>query len=136
MEDCVFCKIIRGEIPAYKVYEDESFIAILDINPMNPGHTLIIPKEHYRWIWDVPNIGENFEVARKVAKALQKAMKTEWIVCDVAGMGVLHAHTHVVPRFPNDGHGEFLNSVAAKKISKDEMELIASKIRESFKTGF
>ncbi len=130
MEDCVFCKIIRGEIPAYRVYEDESFIAILDINPLNPGHTMVIPKVHYRWIWDVPKIGENFDVARKVAKALMKAMKTDWVVCDVAGMGVPHAHTHVVPRFDEDGHGEFLNSSAAKKIPKEEMELIAKKIRE------
>lgn len=132
MEDCVFCKIIRGEIPAYKVYENESFIAILDINPMNPGHTMVIPKEHYRWVWDIPNIGENFETAKKVAKALMNAMGTEWVVCDVAGKGVPHAHTHVVPRFDGDGHGEFLNSSAAKKVSKEEMESIAKRIRESF----
>ncbi|MFH1229842.1 MAG: HIT family protein [Candidatus Aenigmatarchaeota archaeon] len=132
MDDCIFCKIIRGEIPSYKVCENEDFLAILDINPLNPGHTMIIPKKHYRWVWDIPNVGDNFEFARKVARALQKAMDTDWIVCDVAGMGVSHAHTHVVPRFQNDGHGEFVNAKAVKSIPKEEMEAIARKIRDSF----
>ena len=132
MGDCIFCKIAKGEIPAYKVYEDEEFMAILDINPVNPGHTLVIPKKHYRWVWDIPNIGDNFIFARKVAKALQKSMNTEWVVSDIAGTGVPHAHIHLVPRFENDGHEEFINPRLIKKIAKEEMEEIAKKIRESF----
>ena len=132
MDDCVFCKIARGEIPAYKVCEDDEFLAFLDINPLNPGHVMVIPKKHYRWVWDIPNIGENFEFCRKVVRAQQKAMKTDWVVCDIAGMGVAHAHTHLVPRFPNDGHGEFVDTKGIKKITKEEMEKIARKIRESF----
>jgi histidine triad (HIT) family protein len=119
-------------MPAYKVHEDKNFLAFLDINPLNPGHTLIIPKKHYRWIWDIENIGQYFEFIRKVAKALQKAINTEWIVCDAVGMMVEHAHIHLVPRFRDDGHKEFLNSDAVKKLSKEEMESIAKKIRESF----
>ena len=130
--DCVFCKIAKGEIPCHKVYEDKDFLAFLDINPLNPGHTLVIPKKHYRWVWDIEDIGEYFETIKKIAKALQKSMNTEWIVCDVAGVGVSHAHTHLVPRFDNDGHEEFLNLKNIKKISKEEMENIAKKIRESF----
>jgi len=130
--DCVFCKIAKGEIPCHKVYEDKDFLAFLDINPLNPGHTLVIPKKHYRWVWDIEDIGEYFETIKKIAKALQKSMNTEWIVCDVAGVGVSHAHTHLVPRFDDDGHEEFLNLKNIKKISKEEMENIAKKIRESF----
>jgi len=130
--DCIFCKIAKGEIPCYKVYEDKDFLAFLDINPLNPGHTLVIPKKHYRWVWDIEDIGEYFETIKKIAKTLQKSMNTEWIVCDVAGVGVSHAHAHLVPRFDNDGHEEFLNLKNIKKISKEEMENIAKKIRESF----
>jgi len=132
MEDCIFCKIVEGKIPSYKVYENKDFLAFLDINPLNPGHTLVVTKKHYRWLWDLPNIGECFEFVQKIAKTLQKTMNTEWIVCDVAGMGVPHVHIHLVPRFRNDGHGEFLNAMAVKKISKEEMENITKKIRESF----
>ena len=62
MENCIFCKIVSGEIPSYKVYEDNEFMAFLDVRPLNLGHTLVIPKKHYRWVWDVPNIGEYYEV--------------------------------------------------------------------------
>ena len=132
MEDCIFCKIAKGEIPSYKVHEDSDFLAFLDVNPLNSGHTLIIPKKHYRWIWDIEDVGQYFEFTRKVAKALQKAINTEWVVCDAVGMMVKHAHIHLVPRFRGDGHKEFLNSDAVKKLSKEEMENIAKRIKESF----
>ncbi|KKT79078.1 MAG: Histidine triad (HIT) protein, partial [Parcubacteria group bacterium GW2011_GWF2_44_8b] len=60
--ECIFCKIVKGEIASCKVYEDENFLAFLDINPQSPGHTQVITKIHYRWVWDVPNAGEYFEV--------------------------------------------------------------------------
>ncbi len=96
-ENCVFCKIVAGEIPSHKVYEDEKFLAFLDINPRSPGHTLIIPKDHYRWVWDVPNVGEYFEIARKIALAEQKAFGTETVLCRVTGEEVSHAHIWVFP---------------------------------------
>jgi len=109
MNDCIFCKIVKGEIPSYKVYEDENFFAFLDINPESPGHVQVIPKEHTRWVWDVPsvaeakqgeaNIGEYFEVVRKIAKAQQKAFDTDWILSKIIGDEVPHAHIWV---FPND----------------------------------
>lgn len=132
MEDCIFCKIANGEIPALKVYEDKNFLAFLDINPLNPGHTLVIPKKHYKWVWDLPNIGDYAEFSRKVAKTLQKAMNTELIVCGIVGTDIPHAHIHLVPRFKDDGHESFINPRALKKIPKEEMENIAKKIRESF----
>jgi len=130
MEDCVFCKIVKGEIPSYKVYEDEKFIAFLDIKPRNPGHTLVIPKEHFRWVWDVPYLGEYFEVVGKIANAIRKAMNTQWVVALVIGEEVPHAHIWLIPRFKNDGHGGSIELSNIKEISKEEMEKIAQKIKE------
>ncbi len=97
MNDCIFCKIVNGEIPSHTVYEDEDFVAFLDIHPESPGHVQVIPKTHYRWVWDVPNVGEYFEVVRKIAKAQQKAFDTEWILEKIVGEDVFHAHIWVYP---------------------------------------
>lgn len=97
MENCIFCKIVKGEVPCYKVYEDQDFLAFLDINPQSPGHCQIIPKEHYRWVWDVPNAGEYFEIAKKVAIAQQKAFGTDWILSKIVGDEVGHAHIWIYP---------------------------------------
>lgn len=128
--DCIFCKIIKGEVPSYKVYEDDKFLAFLDIRPLNPGHTLIIPKEHYRWVWDVPKIDEYFGVAGKVANAIRKALGTEQVVSLVLGEEVPHAHVWLVPRFPDDGHGGSIDLKNIKEISEEEMSETAKKIRE------
>jgi histidine triad (HIT) family protein len=129
MEECIFCKIVRKELPSYSVFEDENYIAFLDIRPMNPGHTLVVPKKHHRWVWDVPEAGRYFETATRIARALQKTMKTEWIAADVAGMGVAHAHLHLIPRFPEDGHGEFVDGKNVKTIPVEEMKSIAESVR-------
>ncbi|MFA7216486.1 MAG: HIT domain-containing protein [Candidatus Paceibacterota bacterium] len=97
MKDCIFCKIVSGEIPSYKVYEDENFLAFLDIHPQSPSHVQVIPKEHYRWVWDVPNAGEYFEVVKKIAKAQMKAFQTDWILSKIVGDEVEHAHIWVFP---------------------------------------
>jgi histidine triad (HIT) family protein len=97
MDNCIFCKIIKGEIPAHKVYEDADFLALLDIRPLSPGHTLIIPKQHHRWVWDVPNVGAYFEVARKIALAQKKAFDTDLVLSKVYGEEVPHAHILVYP---------------------------------------
>ncbi|HVV14823.1 MAG TPA: HIT domain-containing protein [Candidatus Paceibacterota bacterium] len=104
MPDCIFCKIVAGEIPAQKVYEDEHFLAFLDIHPQSPGHAQVIPKEHYRWVWDVPNAGAYFEVAKKIAKAQQQAFDTDWILSKTVGDEVEHAHIWVFPN--NNAKGE------------------------------
>lgn len=93
----MFCKIIKGEIPSYKVYEDDTFLAFLDINPVSPGHTLVIPKEHYRWVWDVPNAGTYFEIVQKIALAQKKAFGTDFVISKIAGEEVPHAHIWVYP---------------------------------------
>ena len=131
MEACIFCKIIRKEAPSYTVYEDENSIAFLDIRPMNPGHTLIVSKKHYRWVWDITDVGKYFETVTMIARTLQKTMRTDWIAADVAGMGVPHAHIHLVPRYPGDGHGEFVNGKNVKTIPTQEMSRITETIRNS-----
>ncbi|MEK7607921.1 MAG: HIT domain-containing protein [Patescibacteria group bacterium] len=95
--DCIFCKIIRGEIPCYKVYENKNFLAFLSIDPISPGHTLIIPKKHYRWVWDVPNVGEYFEIVRKIALAQKKAFATDFVLSKIIGEEVPHAHIWIYP---------------------------------------
>ena len=97
MEDCIFCKIVGGEIPVTKVYEDENFLAFLDIHPQSPGHAQVIPKTHYRWVWDVPDAGAYFELVRKIALAQRKAFGTEWILSRIVGDEVPHAHIWVFP---------------------------------------
>ncbi|HZD12686.1 MAG TPA: HIT family protein [Candidatus Binatus sp.] len=131
MKDCIFCKIVRNEVPSNKVFENDDYIAFLDVRPLNPGHTLVIPKTHHRWVWDIPHPGPHFEVVARIAKALQKTMKTEWVSSDIAGMGVYHAHTHLIPRFPGDGHGEFPNSANAKDIPPAKMRTIAESIKKT-----
>lgn len=97
MNDCVFCKIIKKEIPAHVVYEDSDFLAFLTIHPDSAGQTLVIPKEHHRWVWDVADLGAYFGIARKIARAQQKAFDQEAIWIEVKGDEVPHAHVSVLP---------------------------------------
>lgn len=110
MDNCIFCKIVSGEIPATKIYEDKNFLAFLDIHPQSPGHAQVIPRAHYRWVWDVPSVGEYFEVVKKIAKAEQKAFGTDWILSKIVGDEVAHAHIWV---FPSDEAKGDKNDLAA-----------------------
>jgi histidine triad (HIT) family protein len=116
---CIFCKIVRGELPLHKVYEDDSYLAFLDIRPVSPGHTLVIPKAHYRWVWDTPETGNYFEVAKKIAQALQKVSGVEEVHAKVVGEEVPHAHIWVYP--------------APDKAMGDKSDLVgnAAKLREA-----
>jgi len=118
--NCVFCKIIKKEIPAEIVYEDDDFLAFLDINPQSPGHTQVIPKKHIRWVWDTENTGEYFEIAKKIALAQRKAFETDFVLSKIVGDEVPHAHIWV---FPNSGiKGE-------KKDFKENAKKIRSQIK-------
>ena len=124
-QGCVFCKIVKGEIPSHKVYEDDEFLAFLDINPESPGHTQVVPKKHYRWVWDLPaqaglpgGVGKYFEVAQKIAKALGKAFDTDFILSRIVGDEVPHAHIWV---FPN----------SSVKGDKNDFKANAEKIKHS-----
>lgn len=131
MAECIFCKIVKGEIPYYKVYEDKNFLAFLDINPLNPGHSLVIPKKHFRYVDQVPNFGEYFEVAKKVGKGIKKATGHEHLYYLTLGNLVKHAHIWIFPHFVGDGHGTAVDWGATKKLSKNEMERMAENIREA-----
>ncbi|MBL7100920.1 MAG: HIT family protein [Nanoarchaeota archaeon] len=133
MSDCVFCKIAKNEIPSHKVYEDDEFFAFLDIRPRNPGHTLVIPKKHFRWVWDVPNIDEYYKVVSKIANAIKKAFDTDYVVSLVFGEEAHHAHVWLIPRFDNDGHGGAIKLDNVKKLSDEEMGKAAEKIRNVLK---
>ena len=99
MSDCIFCKITAGETPCYKVYEDKKYLGFLDINPRGSGHSLLIPKKHYRWTYDVSNFGEYFEVARILAMAIKKVVDPKYISLQTFGVIAPHAHIHIVPYF-------------------------------------
>ena len=129
MQDCVFCKIVKGEIPCYKVYESQDFLGFLDINPRVEGHSLLIPKRHYRWVYNVENFGEYWETAKKLALAAKKALKAEFITFLTHGLEVPHAHIHIMPR--KKGEYEFVPSV--KSFSKEKLEKIAEKIFQEVK---
>ena len=110
MTDCIFCKIIKGEIPSYRLYEDDSVIAFLDIQPVNKGHTLIVPKKHSLDITDMEDedITAVFTAAKKLAPAILKATGADGFNLGMnnkkaAGQLVMHSHLHIMPRFSNDG---------------------------------
>ncbi len=109
-QDCIFCKIIAGQIPCNKIYEDESVLAFLDIGPVSDGHVLLIPKEHFEKIDQCPDqvIAGMSSCLGKIAKAVVSAMGAEGynVLCNngqVAGQLVDHVHFHIIPRNAGDG---------------------------------
>ncbi len=105
MEDCIFCKIIKGEIPSVKIFEDERVFSFMDINPISDGHTLIIPKEHAQNIWEIEteDLLHIHKTSQKLAQAMRKALEVEGIaVLQLNGKAVnqvvFHYHLHLIPR--------------------------------------
>ncbi len=128
--NCIFCKIVRGEIPSHKVYEGADFLAFLDINPQSPGHLQVIPKQHYRWVWDVPNVGEYFEVVKKIAQAQMKAFETDWIISKIVGDEVQHAHIWALPGIKR---GNSSSQELLKKFDKKDFEGNVERIKKELK---
>lgn len=136
MNDCVFCKIARGEIPSDKIYEDNNFFAFLDINPVNFGHTLLIPKAHYENLYNLPDeiLKEMAPLIKKFAIAVKNGTVADGINIGMnndsaAGQVVTHAHIHIIPRFTNDGFRHWRGKPYANK--KESAE-VADKIKSSF----
>ncbi|MEI6864360.1 MAG: HIT domain-containing protein [Candidatus Adlerbacteria bacterium] len=100
MSDCIFCKIIAGEIPSNKTYEDDNFVAFLDIHPQAPGHTLLIPKEHHQWFYDVPDelSDQLFRQAKTLAKKLKNEYNADYVRLSIVGIDVPHVHLHLIPQ--------------------------------------
>ncbi len=109
-QDCIFCKIVAGDIPCFKIYETENVLSFLDIGPVNKGHALVIPKAHYENIWDMPaELGKDIITAAQLAgSAIVKATGADGMNLlmnnnEAAGQLVFHAHFHIIPRFAEDG---------------------------------
>ncbi len=137
MTDCVFCKIIDGELPSRQVYEDRSVLAFLDANPLAPGHTLVIPKEHAATLEDVVEAPSVWDVTRKLAPQVADAVDAPAYNVGVnngaaAGQEVPHVHMHIIPRFDGDG-GRPIHAVMPDPPSIGETELddIAADIRRN-----
>ena len=140
MEDCIFCKIINGEIPSYKIYEDEVVYAFLDITQVTPGHTLVVPKKHVKDIfeYDEELASQVFARIPKIARALEKAypdMQGLNIINnnrEVAYQSFFHSHIHLIPRFsPHDDFSMHFGN-HQDQYNPTLMEAIAKRIRESF----
>ncbi len=134
MEDCIFCKIAEGKIPAAKVYEDNNVISFLDIMPANKGHCLVVPKKHYETLLDISDedLESLIKTAKKVAKALSLSIGNGSFNVVMnngkeAGQLVQHAHIHIIPRFKED---RLRLKWSHKKYNDNEIEVFQQKIKK------
>ena len=134
-DDCVFCKMVAGQIPAAKIYEDEAVLAFLDIGPISDGHALVIPKQHFEKLHDCPSqlLAQISSCLGKVAKAVVEAMDFEGynVLCNngrAAGQIVAHVHFHIIGRKTGD---DLFNRWPAYKYEEGIVEEMAEKIREN-----
>ena len=123
----IFSRIIAGEIPSYKIAENDEFFAFLDINPLKKGHTLVIPKKEIDYIFDIDDemIGRMMIFAKKIANAIKEAIPCLRVSVAVIGLEVPHAHIHLIPI---DKESDMLFSNAKLKLTPDELNTIAGKI--------
>lgn len=117
MTDCIFCKIVAGEVPCYKIYENEKFLVFLDVFPKTTAQMLVIPKEHVEWVWDVPNLGEMYEITGKVARHIRE-VSGQPVRQMVYGFQVPHAHIQIRPGRQNDLDGSQASPDKLKKWQK------------------
>ncbi|MDE5901750.1 MAG: HIT family protein [Muribaculaceae bacterium] len=127
----IFSRIINGEIPCYKIAEDERFFAFLDINPVQSGHTLVIPRQETDYIFDLSDdmIGEMMKFAKRVAEAIRLTVPCKKVAMAVLGLEVPHAHIHLIP-ISSEGDMDFRHK---KQIAPEEMKSIAENIAANFK---
>ncbi len=125
----IFSKIVKGEIPCYKIAEDENYFAFLDINPLQEGHTLVIPKKEVDYIFDVEDeiLARMVVFAKKIAKALDKAIPSKRVGVAVLGLEVPHAHIHLIP-LQSESDINFSNPKL--KFTVEEFTAIADKIKK------
>ena len=133
IKDCIFCKMLRGEIPCYKLYENDSTLGFMDINPINDGHALVIPKYHSENLYETPDVwlGAAISAAGKIAAAVNKVIRPEGInLLQANGAGakqsVFHLHIHIIPRYAEDGVGMNWELVPG---DMDSIEKLAKEIK-------
>ncbi len=127
-DNCIFCKIAKGEIPSVKIFENDKYLAFLDMNPINPGHTLVIPKKHSDYVFDLEEkeYSELMLTAKKIAEKIKNGLKPKRVGLVVEGFLIPHVHIHLVPiNHPNE-----LNPERAKPMNKEELNKIAEKIKK------
>ena len=136
MENCIFCKIINKELPSYEVYSNDYVYAFLDINPVNYGHTLVVPKKHYENLEEITeeDLKELIIAVKKIGKAIKDGLNVSGYNIginngSVAGQIVPHLHFHIIPRFENDG----IKLMPQRKYIKDGADEYAEKIRKALK---
>ena len=134
--DCVFCKIVKGEIPAEKLFEDDSVFVFMDIRPINPGHVLIVSKAHHETFVDTPKelACIMLAAAQKTGTALLKGLKCDGFNVGInngaaAGQVIGHTHYHVIPRFANDG----LKHWPGRDYQEGQMKVVAERIKQSLR---
>ena len=132
--NCIFCKIANGEIPSKTLYEDEDFRVILDLGPASKGHALILPKEHYADLYELPEetAGEVMKLAKKMAAQMREKLHCDGFNLmqnneEAAGQTVFHFHMHLIPRYKNDG--EILKYIAGDP-GQEELERIKKTLTE------
>lgn len=135
MDDCIFCKIVKGEIPCYKIYENENFLAFLDISEFTPGHTLVIPKKHFRFIWDVDDIQGYALTVKKICNHFTKALGFKYVDTLSFGRMVPHAHIHLVPHNNGEnGWEDALESIC--ELQSNESKRLTSQRGEQMRKKF
>jgi histidine triad (HIT) family protein len=122
MDNCIFCKIVKGDIPASKVYEDSDFVAFLDIHPVSKGHTLVVPKNHFESIEKTPDevIMKTFVLAKKLIIKLKESLGSDFVNLDIEGIQVPHLHVHLIPRMLNDGVVKWEHTSYASDAERNE----------------
>mgnify|MGYP003394562206 CR=1 FL=1 len=129
MNDTIFGKIIRGEIPATKVYEDDKFLAFLDINPVAKGHILLIPKEHYVWVQDMPNelLGAIFVKVKELIHAMKTSLGCDLVEVVIEGKQVPHFHISLIPSYLDHSYAAWEHA----KYEEGEATFFAEKIKSA-----
>jgi histidine triad (HIT) family protein len=133
-ESCIFCKIVQKQAPASIIYENDTILVFLDIRPLNMGHTLIIPKDHYIDIFDIPEneLSQMHKAAKQVSIAIKKATEADGISIiqqngKAAGQDIFHIHVHAVPRFDGQKLPPFSE---LKEIERTKLEAMANRIKQ------
>lgn len=131
MQRCIFNEIVEGRLPCHKVYEDEGFLAFLDIFPRTEGHTLVVPKTQYRWTYDVPDFGRYWETVRMITRVIQQVLPVKWVNYFTYGE-IPYAHIHILPRYEDiNGSAEQIVPPPVKAADRD-LAKVAEKIRQGF----
>jgi histidine triad (HIT) family protein len=134
MSECIFCKIVDGELPSHRVFEDEKTLAFLDIRPVHAGHTLVVPKQHSHTIFDIApeDWAAVAETVRRIAIGIEKGVEADGVNIAMnnrehAGQVVFHPHVHIIPRFKNDG----LKLMPQRAYEKGEAEKTLENIKKA-----